>query len=49
VMVTIGLFSSGDYVEGVSQGGCNDFIDINQISRYCGLKMVARIRISMGK
>jgi hypothetical protein len=31
------------------QGGCNGLLDINQISRYCGLKMVVECKISMGK
>jgi hypothetical protein len=48
-MVTLGLFSSGDDVEGVSQGGCDGLLDINQISRYGWLKMVVERRISVGK
>jgi hypothetical protein len=49
VMVTVGLFSGGDDVKGVFQGGCDGSLDINQISRYCGLKMVVSCRISVGK
>jgi hypothetical protein len=49
VTVTMGLFFGGGDGEGVSQGGCDGSLDINQISRYCGLKMVGGRRISMGK
>jgi hypothetical protein len=49
VMFTVGLFYGGDDVEGVSQGGCNGSLNIIQISRYCGLKMIVGHRIFMGK
>ena len=49
MMVTVGLFSSGDDVEGVSQGGFNGSLDINQILRYCGLKMVVGRRMFVVK
>ena len=34
--VIMGLFFGGDDVEGVSQGGCDGSLNINQISIYCG-------------
>jgi hypothetical protein len=49
VMVTVRSFSGGDDGERVSQGGCDGSLDINQISRYCGLKMVVGHRIFIGK
>jgi hypothetical protein len=50
ILVTfIVLLSSGEKVWGLTQGGCVGSLDINQISRYCGLKMVVRRNISMGK
>jgi hypothetical protein len=36
-------------VGGVMQGDCDGSLDINQISRYCGLKMVVGRKISVGK
>jgi hypothetical protein len=49
VTVTVWLSSGGKEVGGVMQGDCDGSLDINQISRYCGLKMVVGRRISMGK
>jgi hypothetical protein len=41
--------SSSEEVGGMTQGGYEGSLDINQISRYCGLKMVVRHKISAGK
>jgi hypothetical protein len=49
VIVTVWLSSGGEEVGGVMQGGCDGSLDINQISRYCGLKMVVGRKISVGK
>jgi hypothetical protein len=48
VTVTVWL-SSGEEVGGMTQGGHEGSLDINQISRYCGLKMVVGHKISVGK
>jgi hypothetical protein len=47
--VTVWLSSGGEEVGGVTQGGCDGSLDINQISRYCGLKMVVEHKIFVGK
>jgi hypothetical protein len=49
VTVIVGLFFGSGDGEGVSQGGCDGSLDINQILRYCGLKMVGGHRIFVGK
>jgi hypothetical protein len=49
VIVTMWLSFGGDDVEGVAQGHCDGSLDINQISRYCGLKIVVERKISVGK
>jgi hypothetical protein len=49
VTVTTWLSLGGEDVGRVIQGGCDGSLDMNQISRYYGLKMVVGCRISMGK
>jgi hypothetical protein len=49
VTVTVSLSPGGKEVEGLRQGDCDGSLDINQISRYCGLKMVVGRKISVGK
>ena len=41
--------SGGEELGGVTQRGCDGSLYINQISRYCGLKMVVGHNISMVK
>jgi hypothetical protein len=48
VIVTMCL-SSSEEVGGMTQGGYEGSLDINQISRYYGLKMVIGHKIFMGK
>jgi hypothetical protein len=43
------LLCSGEEVGGTTQGGCAGLLDISQISRYCGLKMVVGCNIYVGK
>ena len=47
--VTMSLSPGGKEVEGLRKGDCDGSLDINQISRYCGLKMVVGRRMFMGK
>jgi hypothetical protein len=49
VTITVALSPSNKYVGGLMEGDCDGSLDINQISRYCGLKMVVRHNIFMGK
>jgi hypothetical protein len=49
VTVTMWISFVGDDVEGVSQGSCDGSLYISQVSRYCGLKMVVRHKIYVGK
>jgi hypothetical protein len=49
VTVTAWFSSGGEEVGRVVQGGCDGLLNMNQISRYCGLNMVVGHRISMGK
>jgi hypothetical protein len=48
VTITVWL-SSGEEVGGMTQGGYEGSLDINQISRYYGLKMVVGRKIFVGK
>jgi hypothetical protein len=48
VIVTVCL-TFGDEVGEMTKEGCEGSLGINQISRYCGLKMVVGRKISMGK
>jgi hypothetical protein len=49
VTITAWFSSGGEEVGRVTQWGCDGSLDMNQISRYCGLKMVVEHRISGGK
>ena len=46
---TMVLSPSDKDVGGLMEGDFDGLLDINQISRYCGLKMVVGRRIFMGK
>jgi hypothetical protein len=48
VTITVFLYS-GEEVGEMMQGGCTSLFDINQISRYCELKMVVGHKIFVGK
>jgi hypothetical protein len=49
VTVIVSLSSIDKEVWGLMQGDCDGLLDINQISRYCGLKTIVRRKISIGK
>jgi hypothetical protein len=49
VTITMALSPSDKDVGGLMEGDCDGSLDINQISRYCGLKMVVGHRMFMGK
>ena len=49
-LVTVTMWLSASEEEGeMTQGGCVGSLDINQISRYCGLKIVVGHKIYVGK
>jgi hypothetical protein len=47
--ILVALSPSDKDVGRLMEGDCDGSLDINQISRYCGLKMVVRHRIFVGK
>jgi hypothetical protein len=49
VTITAWLSSGGEEVGRVMQGGCDGLLDMNQISRYCGLKIMVGCKIFVGK
>jgi hypothetical protein len=47
--ITVSLSLGGEEVGGLMKGDCDVSLDINQISRYCGLETIVERKISVGK